>query len=83
VTLNLAPPSGLFSAQSRPPWASTTERDTAKPIPMPFSLVVIKASKIRSGSSTPGPLSMTWINIPFDSLTARSMTNGVSRGQSR
>jgi hypothetical protein len=54
------------------------ERDTAKPIPMPFSFVVIKASKIWSGSSTPGPLSITWINIPFESVTARSTTSGAT-----
>ena len=47
--LNVAPPYGLFSAQSRPPWASTIDRDTAKPIPIPFSFVVTKASKIFSG----------------------------------
>ncbi len=48
ATLNLAPPSELFSAQSRPPCASTIERDTAKPIPIPFAFVVTNASKILS-----------------------------------
>jgi hypothetical protein len=39
ATLKVAPPTLLFSAQSRPPWASTMVRDTAKPTPMPFSFV--------------------------------------------
>src|ERR1700756_4552801 len=29
--MKVAPPSGLFSAQSRPPWASTIDLETARP----------------------------------------------------
>lgn len=39
--------------------------DTAKPIPIPFSFVVTNASKILSGSFTPGPLSITCMTISF------------------
>ena len=41
-----APKSGLFSARNSPSCASMIERETAKPIPMPFSFVVTKASKV-------------------------------------
>src|ERR1700685_313777 len=53
VSVNFAPKSGLFSARNCPSCASIIERETAKPIPMPFSLVVTKASKIFSGSPMP------------------------------
>jgi hypothetical protein len=47
--LKVAPPPRLFFAQSGPPWASRIVFDTARPIPSPFSLVVIKASKYPFG----------------------------------
>jgi len=40
VNEKVAPRSGLFSAQSRPPCASTMERLIASPMPIPVGLVV-------------------------------------------
>jgi hypothetical protein len=77
ATLNLAPRFELFLAQSRPPCASTMERDTAKPIPIPFAFVVTNALKIFSLSRTPGPLSITCTSISFCLVTAaRTLTSG-------
>jgi hypothetical protein len=40
VNENVAPQPGLFSAQIRPPCASTMERLIARPMPIPWGLVV-------------------------------------------
>src|SRR5690554_2698669 len=56
---NVAPCGVLFSAQSRPPWDSTIERQMASPMPIPRSFVVKKGSNIFSDSSIPGPLSLS------------------------
>src|SRR5271156_3452217 len=45
VKRNVAPPLLLFSAQNRPPCASMIVRETGKPMPIPFGLVVKKGSK--------------------------------------
>jgi len=42
VNENVAPRSGLFSAQIRPPCASTMERLIGSPIPIPLALVVVE-----------------------------------------
>ena len=47
----VAPLSGLFSAQMRPPCASTILRLLARPMPMPCALVVKKVSKMVSSLS--------------------------------
>jgi hypothetical protein len=61
-TVKRAPPSSGSCCTSMRPWcASTMERQMARPMPMPPSLVLKKALKIcsRSSSRTPGPLSAT------------------------
>jgi hypothetical protein len=55
-------PWGTFAvAHSRPPWASTIERQIESPIPMPLDLVVKKGSNSRSAFSEgiPTPQSVT------------------------
>ncbi len=42
-------PSALFSAQIRPPWASTMERAMASPSPMPCALLVKKNRRFSAG----------------------------------
>src|SRR5262249_51378758 len=59
VKMNVAPPCSFPSAQSRPPCDSTMDREIARPIPMPLSFVVKKASKIFSECAMPGPASLT------------------------
>ena len=41
----VAPPWDVVSDQMVPPWAEMMERQIASPMPIPFSLVVTKASK--------------------------------------
>src|SRR5579862_7007099 len=55
----VAPTASSDAAHIRPRCASMMERQIANPMPIPFSLVVKKASKILSVSFTPGPLSRT------------------------
>ena len=58
----LAPaPSALFSAQSRPLWASTMVREIDSPMPIPSGLVLTNGSKMRSMSpgGMPRPVSLT------------------------
>ncbi len=59
VTLNVAPPSALFRASSRPLCASTIVRTIVRPIPRPVGFVVTYGSKSRPSSEagTPGPAS--------------------------
>ena len=62
VKENRAPPcEDSLSAAMRPPWASMTERQMRRPMPIPPSLVVKKLSKRRVTccGSIPGPLSST------------------------
>jgi hypothetical protein len=40
VKQKVAPPSALFTAQSRPPWAWMIERQMDRPIPKPSPFVV-------------------------------------------
>ena len=67
VKRNAAPPPFLFSAHSRPLCASTIVREIARPIPMPFGLVVKNGSKIRASLSAgmPCPASPTSISISY------------------
>ena len=53
---NVAPPSGLLTAQSRPPCAATIERQIVSPSPRPCSLVVKNGSNSRSTASAGMPL---------------------------
>ena len=55
VKLNVVPRGLLFVAQSRPLWASTIQRQIARPIPMPSSLVVKNGSNTCSTSLSPLP----------------------------
>ena len=56
------------------------ERETAKPMPILFPFVVTKASKFLSGSSIPGPLSITWIATSLSSQDATLIVTAGSRG---
>ena len=49
------------SSVTVPPWASAMRRQKARPRPLPFALVVNRASKMRQLTSggTPGPSSRT------------------------
>ena len=51
VKRNVAPRSALFSAQMRPPCASTIVREIDSPTPMPFGLVVKNGSNRRPSFS--------------------------------
>jgi hypothetical protein len=52
----VAPWSALFSAQSRPPWASMIDRLIENPIPKPSRLVVKKGWNILSSLSLVKPV---------------------------
>src|SRR5690606_32584299 len=56
-----APVGALAAIQSRPPWASITDRQNMRPMPMPSGFVETKGRKMRSAMSglTPGPVSAT------------------------
>ena len=64
VKRNAAPPPLLFSAQSRPPCASTIVREIGRPMPIPFGLVVKNGSKTCASLSAgmPWPVSLTAIS---------------------
>src|SRR5712664_3028261 len=61
VNCNVAPWGTFAVAHSRPPWASTIERQIESPIPMPLGLVVKKALNSRSAllAEIPTPVSVT------------------------
>src|SRR5712671_1258954 len=69
-------------AHSRPPWASTIERQIDSPIPMPLDLVVKKALKSRSAFSAemPTPQSVTLTSTCCVSSSRDRITS--SRGRS-
>src|ERR1700747_514369 len=78
VKLNVAPRPPLPLAQMRPPCDSTMDLQMARPIPLPCSLVVKNASKIRpvSPDGSPGPVSFTemwiWLSSLDCDLTVRT-----------
>src|SRR3954467_8801177 len=64
VKRKIVPPPGFGSAQTRPPCASTIEREIDNPMPMPSLRVVTNGSNSRSATSgaRPGPVSATEIS---------------------
>ncbi len=66
ITQKTAPRGSFAVAQSRPPCASTIERQINNPMPEPFDLVVSKASKMRArfAGGSPGPESLTSTSTP-------------------
>ena len=66
ITQKTAPRGSFAVAQSRPPCASTIERQINNPMPEPFDLVVSKASKMRAkfAGGSPGPESLTSTSAP-------------------
>src|SRR3954465_15245142 len=65
VKRKVAPESRLFCAHSRPPCASVMVRETARPMPRPFALVVTKGSNTRGrmAGAMPWPESATATSI--------------------
>src|SRR3954470_16869733 len=55
-TTKVAPRSGLFSADIRPPWATTIDRQMERPSPRPSRLVVTNGSKIDDSATEGIPL---------------------------
>src|SRR3954462_6529494 len=80
VKRNALPPPSAGSTQMRPPWASTTRRQTARPIPTPSVSLSARENmpKIRPAwsCSTPGPLSRTVTTHSRLSRSADTSTRG-------
>ena len=82
-TQNTAPPSAALRELRQPRWASAIERQMARPMPMPPSLVLQNGSKTlcRSASAMPGPRSATqiatWPSVRAVLTVRRRSANGV------